>query len=366
MLWAMRLALTFLAFAALASAQRPPRIVSPKVHDYRRITFRLKGAELETAVLEAAWAGDPKPMTKGDDGVWTATIGPVKPQIYSYKYVIDGVGVLDPHNPRVKLWEGGAASLVEVSGDEPAPYDWTAVPHGDLHIHHFRSSIVDRERRLFVYTPPGYEASKTKYPTLYLLHGSGDNESTWSELGKANLILDNLIAQGKAKPMVVVMTNGHPVPWGTRPPGDFTSNTEAYVSELMEDVMPMVERRYRVRQDRESRAIAGLSMGGGQSLTAGMGNRDAFAWVGAFSSAAPDAVKTFPEIMSDAETFNKGSRLLWIAIGKDDFLLERNNAFHKALQDAGVDHAYKLTEGGHNWPVWRDYLAEFVPMLFED
>jgi len=360
----MKLALAALAFTSLLSAQRPARIVSPEVHDDGRITFRLKGPDLDSAVLHAEWAGDPVPMEKGEDGVWTATIGPAAPQIYSYRYVIDGVSVLDPHNARVKLWDGGAASLVEVPGKEPLLYDWTAVPHGDLHIHHSRSSVVDRERRLFVYTPPGYEASKKKYPTLYLLHGSGDNESTWSELGKANLILDNLIAQGKAKPMVVVMTNGHPVPWGTRARGDFSSNTEAYVRELTEDVMPMVEQRYRLKTDRESRAIAGLSMGGGQSLAAGLGQPDAFAWVGAFSSAAPVAADAFPHLLADVDAFNKQSRLLWIAIGKDDFLLERNTVFQAALQDAGVKHVYKLTEGGHSWPVWRGYLSEFLPLLF--
>jgi len=350
--------------AAPLAAQRGERITSPEVHDDRRITFRLKGPGLQSAVVEAPWAGDPVPMTQGDDGLWTATIGPVPPQIYGYKYKINGVSVLDPHNAAVKLWLGGAASLVEVPGDDPQPYDWTSVPHGDLHVHHYASSVVDRERRLYVYTPPGYAQSKQKYPTLYLLHGSGDDESTWSTLGKANFILDNLIAQGKAKPMVVVMTNGHPVPWGTRSPSGWARNTDAYVDELTTQVMPMIESAYRVKTDRESRAITGLSMGGGQSLAAGLSNPDKFAWIGAFSSAAPVAEEAFPDLLADPESFNKRSKLLWIAIGEDDFLLERNEAFQAALKKSGIEHTYKLTPGDHSWPVWRSYLAEFVPMLF--
>ena len=166
--------------SSIASAQpRTPRIKSPEVHADRSITFRVKGPELSKAILDAPWAGEPTAMKSDDDGVWSVTVGPVDPQIYSYNYEIDGVSVLDPHNPRVKLWDGGAASLVEVPAPESTAYDWTARPHGDLHIHHFRSSTTDRERRVFVYTPPGYEAGRGSYPTLYLLHGSGDNECFW-------------------------------------------------------------------------------------------------------------------------------------------------------------------------------------------
>lgn len=354
--------------ASVATAQpRAPRVVSPEVHADRSITFRVNGPELTRAILQAPWAGEPALMKRGDDGIWSVTLGPVDPQIYSYNYEIDGVSVIDPHNPRVKLWDGGAASLVEVPGSEPTAYDWIARPHGDLHIHHFRSSATDRERRVFVYTPPDYEAGKGRYPTLYLLHGSGDNESTWTELGKANLILDNLIAEGKAERMIVVMTNGHPVSFGARRSGSVGGNTELYIEELTKDVIPLVEHRYRVNRKREARAIAGLSMGGGQSLNAGLGRLDLFAWVAAFS-ASTRGVQENPAISAlaeDAKKANKEIKLLWIAIGKDDFLLEGNQSFHKFLKQKGIDHSYKISAGGHSWPVWRGYLEELVRLLFQ-
>ncbi len=353
--------------SSIASAQpRTPRIKSPEVHADRSITFRVKGPELSKAILDAPWAGEPTAMKSDDDGVWSVTVGPVDPQIYSYNYEIDGVSVLDPHNPRVKLWDGGAASLVEVPAPESTAYDWTARPHGDLHIHHFRSSTTDRERRVFVYTPPGYEAGRGSYPTLYLLHGSGDNESTWSELGKANLILDNLIAEGKAESMLVVMTNGHPVSFADRRSRGVGGNTELYVEELTNDVIPLIEQRYRVNKKREARAIAGLSMGGGQSLHAGLGRVDLFAWVAAFS-ASTRGVQENPAIRAltdDAKKANEEINLLWIAIGEDDFLLEGNQALHKFLDQKGVEHSYKITTGGHSRPVWRGYLEDLVPLLF--
>jgi len=345
---------------------RSPRIVSPEVHADRSITFRVKGPELATAIVQAPWAGEPTAMKKGDDGVWSATVGPVDPQIYSYKYEIDGVGVLDPHNPRVKLWDGGAASLVEVPGLQPTAYDWTARPHGDLHIHHFRSSATDQERRVIVYTPPGYEAGTDRYPTLYLLHGSGDNETTWSELGKANLILDNLIADGRARKMLVVMTNGHPISFGDRRSGRLGGNTDLFIKELTGDVIPLIEQRYRVNKRREDRAIAGLSMGGGQSLNAGLGRVDLFGWVAAFSASTRGVQENsaIQELVANADRANDQLKLLWIAIGEDDFLLEGNQALHKFLEQKGIEHNYKITAGGHSWPVWRGYLEGLVPLLF--
>lgn len=361
------LAPTLLVAPTLLFSQQPPRIVSPEVHPDRTITFRLRGPELATAAVRHPWEKEPTPMKKGEDGVWSATVGPVEPQIYSYTYVLDGVRVVDPHNPRVKLWAGGATSLVEVRGETPAAYDLTDVPHGDLHVHYFRSSAVERQRRLFVYTPPGYRSSDKRYPTLYLLHGSGDDETTWSEGGKANLILDNLIAWGKAEPMLVVMTNGHPVPYGQRSRGVSGRNTELFVDELTNDVLPLIESRYRVKKGRDHRAVAGLSMGGGQALAAGLGHPDLFAWTGAFSSAVfdPEENPAFAKFLADPEKANRETRLLWIAIGKDDFLLERNEKFRKLLVEHGIEHEYRLTGGGHSWPVWMGYLEELAPRLFQ-
>lgn len=354
-------------FPAWPQPPQGPRTVSPEVHSDGRITFRLRGPEAQSVVLNAPWAGGEIPLVKGEDGVWSITIGPVEPDILDYTYRIDGVRTIDPHNPRVKLWLGGAASLVEVPAEAPTYYDVQDVPHGDLHVHWFRSSASNRPRRVFVYTPPGYAASGERlYPVLYLLHGAGDDESTWSEVGRAPLILDNLIAAGKVEPMIVVMPNGHPVRFGEASRGTGNRNTELFVDELVKDVIPLIESRYRVHKDRRKRAIAGLSMGGGQSLAAGLSRAELFAYVGAFSSAAPDpvedaAVKGFT---ADPRKTNRETALLWIAVGEKDFLLKRNQVFVEHLKEHGIRHTYLETPGDHSWPVWRRYLRDFTPLLF--
>ncbi|MCP5113026.1 MAG: esterase [bacterium] len=364
----LRSVFVFFLLAAGAQAQRPPRINSPEVHDDGRITFRLLGPELKEVMLAAPWAGDPKPMTKGDDGLWSITIGPIEPDVLSYHYKIDGVQTVDPHNPRVKLWDGGAASLVEVPAAGGTFYDAKDVPHGDVHIHRYQSKSLGIARRVYVYTPPGYTAEKSRtYPALYLFHGSGDNESTWTELGYANLILDNLIAEGKAAPMVIVMPNGHPVPRGGGGPQSFRKNGAAFRRDVVEDLVPLIESRYRVKKDRRQRAITGLSMGGMQSVDVGLGHADLFSQVGSFSSAVfqPENDPTLTAFAADPDKANRDVPLLWIAIGKKDFLLKPNEAFIAFLTEKGINHTFRLTEGDHSWPVWRRYLREFVPLLFQ-
>ena len=361
-------ALGALCGAGLLTPQpRAPSVQSPEVHEDGRVTFRVRAPEARAVALNAPWAGGRTPLEPGADGVWSLTVGPVSPAIYSYTYALDGVRVLDPHNTAVKRWSGGNASLVEVPSAEPLPYDLRAVPHGALHAHFYSSDAGGANRRLLVYTPPGYERDGgADYPALYLLHGSGDRETTWSEVGKANLILDNLIADGKAEPMLVVMPNGHPVPWSAGRRGLRSGNAEAFVADLVEAAIPLVESLYRVRPGRKHRAVAGLSMGGGQALRSGVAHLDRFAWVGAFSSAAPSPVEdaAMKAFLERPEIANERLELLWIAIGRDDFLLERNQALRAALEAAGIEHTYLLTDGGHSWPVWRDYLARMVPLLF--
>ena len=329
------------------------------------VTFRLRAPEAKSVLLRASWAGGEIAMAKDAEGLWSVTVGPVEPDIYSYTFAVDGLHIVDPSNPQVKLWQGGATSLVEVPAEEPTWYDWREAPHGDLHVHYYESSVTPTPRRLFVYTPPGYEQKTDQsYAVLYLLHGSGDDESTWTTVGHANLILDNLIAAGDAEPMIVVMTNGHPIPYGQRSPENRGQNTALFRQELTADVMPYVAKRYRLRPDRESRAIAGLSMGGGQALNVGLGRPDLFAWVGAFSSGAPDTNdETLLKFLEDPAAADL--ELLWIAVGEDDFLLDRNRAFRKALEEGGVEHVYQETPGDHSWPVWRRYLKEFAPLLFQ-
>ena len=367
------LALAALILAASASVldaqERRAPIESPIVGEDGRITFRVSAPEAGSVVLNAPWAGERQPLAKGEDGIWSLTVGPVPPAIYSYTFQLDGVRVLDPHNTAVKQWRGGNASLVEVRSSDPSPYDLRDVPHGTLHTHYYSSESGGANRRLVVYTPPGYERDTQRtYPVLYLLHGSGDGEMTWTEVGKANLILDNLIAAGEAEPMLVVMPNGHPVPWGPRRRGVRSGNTEAFRKDLLESAIPLVESLYQARTEREHRAIAGLSMGGGQALHCAAAALGQFAWVGAFSAAAPSSEQdpAMRAFLAGPQRANDRLALLWIAIGRDDFLLDRNTSFKTSLDAAGIEHTYLLTDGGHSWPVWRDYLARLAPLLFRD
>ena len=355
------------ACAATAWAQ-PGRALleSPTVLPDKRIQFKVSAPDARTLQLQAPWAGERLEFQRGDSGVWSLTVGPVPPAIYSYTLLLDGVRILDPHNTTVKRWSGGNASMVEVPADTPTPYDLRDVPHGSLHAHYYASEAGGTNRRLLVYTPPDYfEEVDRHYPVLYLLHGSGDDETAWAEVGKANLILDNLIASGSAQPMLVVMPNGHPVPWARRRRGIGSDNTERFRDDLIQGAMPLVESLYRVKRGKAHTAITGLSMGGGQSLYCAATGLDRFAWVGAFSAAAPAPDSEAAQgLLADPGRTNASLNVFWIAIGRDDFLLDRNRAFKAALDEAGIDHTYELTAGGHSWPVWRDYLAEFVPLLF--
>jgi enterochelin esterase family protein len=301
-------------------------------------------------------------LVKGADDVWTITTGPVEPGVWEYSFQVDGLTMIDPLNPNIKPMREPRTSILHLPCDPPALHDFQPVPHGVVRQHSYFSKTLGRLRELAVYTPPGYDQqSRTKYPTLFLQHGSGDNQATWVTHGKAHWILDNLIASGRAKPMVVVMMDGHAaVPGG---PAAYTNNLPMFERDLLEDVLPFVEANYRVKAGANHRAIVGLSMGGGQSLTIGLNHLDQFAWVGGFSSSAPRAEAVACVFENPAAT-NKKLKLLWIACGKEDFLLKRNQEFIGALTEKQIRHEWHLTEGAHTWPVWRAYLAEFLPRLF--
>jgi enterochelin esterase family protein len=240
-----------------------------------------------------------------------------------------------------------------------------------VHQHGYQSKALGKPRELWVYTPPGYERAaasnpQARYPLLVLQHGSGDNHQTWVVHGKAHWILDNLIAAGRARPMIVVMLDGHPLGRFSRDasPDRRAAATDAFRRELFEDALPLVESLYPVETSAERRAIAGLSMGGGQSLSVGLGNLDRFAWVGAFSAAPPSAAVA-TRILADPAAANAKLRLLWIGCGEDDRLRASNEEFISQLKTSGVHHDWQLTAGDHSWPVWRRYLADFAPKLFQ-
>ncbi len=358
------LATCFTAVAAEAPPRsRPAPVISPEVQTDRHVTFRLQAPKASEVIVNGQWPGGRAPMSKHTNGVWSATVGPIEPGVWEYSFQVDGLAMIDPGNSTIKPMRSPRTSILHLPGDPPLIHDFQDVPHGVVHQHTYRSMSLGRLRELAVYTPPSYDQKRSaKFPALYLQHGSGDNQATWIAHGKAHWILDNLIAQGRAKPMVVVMMDGHAAVGGG--PGGWQDNTALFERDLLEDVMPFIEANYRVKKDANHRGIVGLSMGGGQSLTIGLNHLDKFAWVGGFSASVPSK-ETVAGSLSNADATNRKLKLLWIACGKNDFLLQRNETFITQLKESNIRHEWRLTEGDHSWPVWRKYLAEFVPKLFQ-
>jgi len=328
------------------------------------VTFRLRAPNATEVKVAGEWASGATALTN-QEGIWSATIGPLEPDIYGYSLTIDGVSIVDPNNPWVKPMRAARTSVLEIPGDPPRVWEFQSVPHGTVHEHPYFSKSLSRKRRLHVYTPPGYEKNSQKYPVLYLFHGSGDTDATWTSTGHAQFIEDNLLAQHQVKPMIIVMPDGHAF---TGNPGQVSTNlmarnVEAFSDDLLKEVMPLIESTYRVKAGRENRAIIGLSMGGGQSLRIGLKHRDLFAWVGGMSSYLPDAQRIVPELFTNGKS---NLKLLWFACGKDDRLIENARQFSAALKEQGIPHEFKETRGNHSWPVWRRYLAEFLPLLFAE
>lgn len=348
--------------------QRPPRVVSPEITPDGHLTFHLRMPNAQEVLVALAGA-KPVPMTKDEQGVWSATIGPLVPDIYSYNFIVDGTSMPDPANHNFVPNLIFTATMVHVPG---AGLSWEVqdVPHGIVHHHFYKSSIVGDERDYFVYTPPDYNPkAKQPYPVLYLLHGYSDMANAWTEVGKANVILDNLIAQGKAKPMVVVMPLGYGAPeivtgWPpSASPELRQKNLDKFRAALLTEVMPAVERDYHVSKQPNDTAIAGLSMGGAESLYTGLNNLDRFAWVGSFSAGGlqGDYATNFPRLNDMA---NDRLKLLWIACGTDDGLIKSNREFRQWLTQKGIHHVDIETPGAHVWPVWRRNLTEFAAKLF--
>jgi enterochelin esterase-like enzyme len=310
-------------------------------------------------------------MQKDEQGVWSVTTEPLAPDYYGYTIIADGVELFDPSNYETKPNFLYRSSEVHVPGPASLAWETNDVPHGEVHHHFYKSGIAGDQRGFFVYTPPGYDPrGKQAYPVLYLLHGFSDDANAWTEVGRANVILDNLIAQGKTKPMLVVMPLGYGAPEVLAPDsGVFRDraitdrNFDKFCETLLGEVMPRVEAAYLVVKDRNSRAIAGLSMGGAESLLTGLNTLDKFAWVGAFSSGGitEEFEKEFPNL--DAKG-TEGLHLLWVACGTDDRLIEINRKFRAWLAAKNIKHVDIETPGAHTWMVWRRNLTEFSSLLF--
>lgn len=369
---------------AIASGQAQPRfpqgpqVLSPEVSSERKITFRLLAPKAEAVQLGSSGDipgigfGQSKAMTKATNGIWEVTVGPLPPGAYRYSFNVDGVTVIDPRNPRTSESNENTWSLVHVPGADWM--DTKDVPHGAVSVVTYWSTTLKRFRRLHVYTPPGYESGQGKYPVFYLLHGAFDSDDSWSSVGRAGFILDNLIAAGKAKPMVVVMPHGHTGPFSFGMPlsGEFEP-------EFVTDIMPQMEQRYRVHTDRQHRALAGLSMGGAHTLNIGIPHLDQFAYLGVYSSGifgiagggpggpqpqGPSFEEKNKAILDDAK-LKEGLRLFWFATGKNDFLVATSRSTVEMFKKHHFEVVYNETEGAHSWDNWREYLRQFAPQLFQ-
>lgn len=354
-------------------AARTPRVQdtlkSPVIGADGQVKFQLYAPKASEVSLRTE---GPAPfanqmLAKGDSGVWTLSAQPPA-DLYIYWFDVDGVPVADPHNNRPRVNMTTVRSLLEVPGAGSDFFAEKAVPHGDVTAIHYQSRALGIPRRMHVYTPPGYSTSGQRYPVLYLLHGAGDNDEAWQMAGRANFILDNLFASGKAKRMIVVMPAGHTpgaAPVGAVPrPGP-----DAFARDFMTDVVPYTETNYRTLKGRENVAIAGLSMGGQQTLNIGLTNLDTFSQLGVFSSgwfgqdAAANFARNNQALLADPRV-NDRIKLFWLATGKDDFVLPSTKATLALLDQHRIRYAYKETAGGHTWPNWRAYLNEFAPLLF--
>ncbi len=339
--------------------------VSPELLSDGRVTFRLQ-APTASDVKVSGQFGAEVVMTKDEKGLWSGTTaGAVPPGVHEYRMVVDKLRMIDPRNSAVKPQRWPNTSILHVPAEPPALWDRRAVPHGTLATHGYASKALGGAwREVVVYQPAG---TTGPLPVLYLAHGYSDEQKTWTVHGKAHWILDALIAAGQAEPMLVVMPDAHALSPDARRWDEYApANSDAFARELREDVIPLIETQYAVRSDRSGRAFAGLSMGGHHALTLAMQHTELFSQIGAFSAAVPPET-VIGDGLEDVPGLNERLALLWIACGDKDFLFDRNEGLHRTLLDNGVAHEYIVTlEEDHSWPVWRRYLARFVPRLFQE
>lgn len=351
---------------------RGPAIVSPEVHPDRTVTVRLSAPKATEVILSGNITVDKPqiPMTKDAAGVWSVTVGPLDPDIYEYYFLVDGVTASDAVSRYIRPAAGnqGTYSQVEVPGDGPMFYDARAVPHGEVRINTYESKALGVTRTVWVYTPPSYDKGNTRYPVLYLLHGAGGNENNWVTTGRANLIMDNLIADGKAKSMVVVMPLARAEQSDNVGPRKTVTDRNAFENDLLGDIIPLVEKTYRVSNQPDQRALAGLSAGGASTLSIGMKHPEMFHWIAAMSSAigvlGGNMEQQFAPALADPAKLNKSFHLFWVSCGTEDTLFNSNQQFDKLLSDHGVKHNWHTEPGAHWYRVWRKDLHEFAPMLF--
>jgi len=392
--------------APAAQAARPAPLKSPEIHPDRSVTFRLLAPKATEVTLNGSWEnGTDLKMTKDDSGIWSTTVGPLAPQLWGYWFMVDGVKALDPNNGETQRDGARYDNLLMISGPESEWWDFKDVPHGTVQAVWYPSpTLKQASRRMMVYTPPGYETGTTKYPVLYLLHGGGGDEEAWLTMGRANIIMDNLIAAGKAKPMIVVMPNGNatqtvsqglgygptparqsvtapappPVqaaqaagagapaagrggaPGGGRGPQPYAGS---YPESLVKDVIPFVEKRYRVLAAKDDRAIAGLSMGGGHTIAATNNNPGTFAYIGVFSAGARTVDEAFQKQLEAVKA--GGVKFYWLGAGTTDMAREGTVNLSELVKKDGFNTSYREIPGRHYWFLWRDFLANYAQVAFQ-
>jgi enterochelin esterase family protein len=405
------------AYSQLGRGPQGPRVVSPEILPDKKVTFRLMAPKAGSVVLNGNWdAGTNIPMTRDDQGIWSVTVGPLGEQLWGYSFSVDGVKVLDPGNGEYQRDGNRYDHLLMISGPASDLWDFKPdVPHGVVQAVWYPSEILkQKERRMYVYTPPDYFTGKSKYPVLYLLHGGGGDEDAWTTMGRANIIMDNLIAQGKAKPMIVVMPNGNPTQivsqgyaYGPTPPRQSVTAPApppvqaaqglgagrgpgapatpgapapgaaapggapaarpaqayrgSYPHSLVSEIIPFIEKNYRVIANKNSRAIAGLSMGGGHTVQATNNNPGVFGWIGVWSAGGQDT----PEFLSALTKLKEaGVKEYWIGAGTTDFALKGSETLLAVAKKAGLNPSYHTAPGAHYWFIWRQFLGEFGSILF--
>lgn len=339
-------------------------IVSPEVHPDRKVTFRMVAPNATKVSVTGQWDYATHDMTKDERGVWSITLGPIEPSYWIYNFIMDGVAMADPVNPLVKLRMRTSASLVSVPATQIAPWDPRMdVEHGSLEIVWHNSKVTNDSRYYYVYTPPGYDPNGSKrYPVLYLLHGNNGRPEDWSMAGRANFMADNLIAEKKIQPMIIVMPWGHAVPFG----GLQGENDAKFDEYLTKEVIPAVDKKFRVMDGRTNRAIMGLSMGGRHAIKTGLSHLDLFAYIAGYSAAGiPDFSTRFKDLLADAAGTNAKLKMLWIGCGRQDSLFGANETLANTLSAAKINLTYAPSEGQHDYFFWRRCFIETTAKLFQ-
>ncbi len=358
------------SFTAISQLPRGPLVISPQVNADKKVTFRFLSRSAREVKLDGGQFGAAQvPMIKDTTGVWSVTVGPVKPDIYPYNFLVDGVPVADPRNTAIFPNEGFQNSLVEIDGGTPLVHSIQNIPHGTLSWRYYFSAALGT-RTVLIYTPPGYEMdTKTKYPVLYLLHGTTDTEETWTKVGRANIILDNLIAQGKSKPMIIVMPYGRAYPAISKSSGSLRNwdNLQEIQKDFLDNLFPFVEKNYRTNNNKNSRAIAGFSGGGGTSLYVGLNNPDLFSWVCGFAPGMlkPEFERNNAVPFENPSLTNQRLKLFWIGVGREDGLYPVITDYLKVLDEKKIKHETFISDGGHTWMNCKLYLSTIAQKLFK-